>query len=379
MFERFKDYLPPTFTLVGTTIGAGILALPYAFSQGGIVSAYLSTAVVACLMLLLNLVYAEVLTHSNGKHQLAGYVGELLGRKGKLLATIAVVVGANGALLAYTIQSGKFLHTLFPVVSSFYFSLAFFFIFALLILMSIESFSLLETAMVVGLLSMMALIIVVGVPEIDMVNFVGFGNSLESIVLPYGVLLFAFSGYSVVPELGEMTGYNPKLMKRTIVIGTLLVAVVYVAFATVVTGISGGQTSDDAITGLLPFLDGWVITMGIVIALVGIGTSFISLGHVLKDLYHADLGLDPHTGWFLTVYPPLLIFLWGELDFVEVLQISGTVTVGLTGTLLFLMYLEIAHRKDVVLNVIKVRFGVIYVGIAVFIIGVMFELVKDLL
>jgi len=40
MKSKIKNFLPVAFTLSGTTIGAGILGLPYAFAHAGFLLVY---------------------------------------------------------------------------------------------------------------------------------------------------------------------------------------------------------------------------------------------------------------------------------------------------------------------------------------------------
>ncbi|MCA9389977.1 hypothetical protein KC571_01120, partial [candidate division WWE3 bacterium] len=199
---------PAIFTLIGTTIGAGILALPYTFMQSGFLVGAISLGIVFVITLLLNLFYAEILVHVKEKHQFAGYANTFFGRKGKIIATLGLMIGAYGALLAYTIQIGIFLHTLIPSVGAFHFSIGFYIVSSLLILVSLNWFSMIETLMVSGLLLLMGIIIISGVPHITWSNYAQTSSDLTSLLLPYGVLLFAFSGYSVIPEIGQLTDYD---------------------------------------------------------------------------------------------------------------------------------------------------------------------------
>ncbi|MCA9397716.1 hypothetical protein KC573_02705 [candidate division WWE3 bacterium] len=377
MNSESRRLWPALFTLVGTTIGAGILALPYTFMQSGLLYGVAHLLVVLVLTLLMNLTYAEILVDIRGKHQLAGYVNIFLGSKGKYLATIALVVGAYGALLAYTTQSGVFLNTLFPSISAQTFSVLFYGFVVAVTLMNLKFFSMIELAMVLSLLALMSIIVSLGIPQMSVDNLSTVGRSLEHILLPYGVLLFAFSGYSVLPEIGRITQYDPSLLKKAILGGTGLVALVYLGFSTVVLGVSGQGTSQDGITGLLPFLETHIVQMGIVIGVLAIGTSFISMGHVLRDLYQEDLSLSGPLAWFLAVYPSLLLFLAGQLSFVRILEFTGALTVGLSGILLFIMYIMLSKDPKREFSVIKVPRTIMYIAMVIFASGVLYEIVRN--
>lgn len=366
---------PPIFTLIGTTIGAGVLAMPYTFVKSGYLVGLGHLFLVLCLTFVLNLAYAEILVQIKGKHQLAGYAGIFFGQRGKWLASIALLIGGYGALLAYTIQAGIFLHTLVPSVAAAHFSMLFYVIVSSAVFMSLRWFSLIEVVMVVGLLILLGIITILGIPHIQIANYQTISTQLEYLLLPYGVLLFAFSGYSVIPELGMLTKYDAKNLRKVIIAGTLLVAVVYMIFSAVVVGVSGSMTSQDAITGLLAFLESHVVKVGIVIAVIAISTSFISLGHVMRDLYEHDLNVRSPIGWFLAIYPPLLIFILGDIGFVQVLEFSGAVTVGLSGVLLGVMYLKVVS-EDKKAKVAKFSPMVIVSSLVIFVMGIFYEIFR---
>ncbi|MCA9390492.1 hypothetical protein KC571_03750, partial [candidate division WWE3 bacterium] len=153
----------------------------------------------------------------------------------------------------------------------------------------------------------------------------------------------------------------------------------YLLFSAIVVGVSGEMTSQDGITGLLNFLNPVVVKIGIIIAVLAIATSFISLGHVLRDLYHEDLSISSSLSWILVIVPPMAIYLMDHVTFVEVLEFSGAVTVGISGLLLGMMYLKVKSKESKNLLVINAPSVLVYASIGVFIAGVMYEIVKGLL
>lgn len=369
--------LPALFALIGATVGIGVLALPYSFSASGVIPSILLLVTALVLTVILNSLYVEVLLHVKGRHQFAGYAGIFFGNTGKLMATGALLVGAYGACLAYIIQGGIFLNTLIPAVSPFYFSLAFFFCIALVGLLNLRVFTTIQSVMVVVLLALITVLCVLGIPHIQIENFVLVGNSIERILLPYGVLLFAFSGYSIIPEMGEITGYKKIPLKRAVLGGTSVVAVVYVIFAFLVLGISGGNVSEDAVTGLSASFGPDIVKLVALVALLPVTTSFISLSRVSQDMFVSDLKMPHPLGWFLALYPPLILFLSGKLGIVRVLEISGGITVGLTGALLIAMYLKMCKQNKI--RVSRRKKVMYYAVMCVFVLGIGYEVFRGIL
>ncbi|MCD6464374.1 hypothetical protein J7L02_02520, partial [Candidatus Woesearchaeota archaeon] len=99
--------------LAGTTIGAGILGLPFIAAKAGFLTALLVIIVLGIVVLYLNLMLGEIALSSSEVHQLTGLANLFLGRNGKRLMAIALMVGAYGAILAYLIGIGKTLTAIF--------------------------------------------------------------------------------------------------------------------------------------------------------------------------------------------------------------------------------------------------------------------------
>src|SRR3989338_8875922 len=100
--SRHKTLLASA-TLVGTIVGAGILAIPYVVAQSGFLVGFIITIVLGLSFLLLNLMTGEIILRTKKQHQLTGYAEKYLGSWGKRLMMFSMVFGTYGALTAYLI------------------------------------------------------------------------------------------------------------------------------------------------------------------------------------------------------------------------------------------------------------------------------------
>lgn len=329
--------------LVGTTIGAGIFGLPYAVAQAGLWPGMVYLLGLGGVVLLLNLIYGEVILHTKGDHQLTGYGEIYFGQKGKLVATLSLLIGLYGALLAYTIKIGEFLAFLTGIHSPLALSLLFFFLAFMAIALGLRTISYLEFVLVSLIIGFITLLALAGLSHISPINYSLLAISHSSLFLPYGVILFALTGAASIPEMEEVlrqTGERKKL-KMAIFYGSLIPLVTYLIFTLIIVGISGSQTSDDAISGLISFLPNWVIHLGAGLGILTMGTSFLTLGYVLREVWYRDYHLSKPVALFLAALPPLLLFLFGHQSFIDVLEITGALTGGLTGILIILLYRKI--------------------------------------
>ncbi len=334
-----KEFLRAIAILIGTTIGAGMFGIPYVVSKIGFLPGLIYIFVLGYLILLLNLIYGEVILRTPGDHQLGGYVQTYLGgKKGfvKWLSTIGFFISIYGALLAYLIKIGEFLALIFGAGSPVFYSILFFALGSLAVFKGLKAISYFEFLFVV-LLSILVLgISLPGLSKVEITNL-SYTN-LSYFFLPYGVILFALTGSSVIPEMEEVLRKKPEKLKKAIIIGAIIPPLVYSLFTLFIVGTCGALTSDDAITCFLPFFPGSVIKFGAFLGVLTMASSFFALGYVLKEVWFRDFKVSKQWSLFLACAPSFFLFLLGAREFIEVLEFSGAVSGGLIGILILAMF-----------------------------------------
>jgi len=127
-------------------------------------------------------------------------------------------------------------------------------------------------------------------------------------------------------------------------------------------GISGIQTSSDAISGLTNFLDSRLVSLGLVLGLITTFTSFLALGLTLKRIFSYDFGVSTDLSFGLACFVPLSLFLLGFQDFIKIIGLVGGVMLGLEGSLILLMYQKIRPEKRWLTSLLILVFlgGLIY-------------------
>jgi len=333
--------------LMGTIVGAGTFGLPFVFAKAGFTAGIFYLFVLTAVVLAIHLVYGEIILRTNGSHRLVGYAAKYLGPKAKILTTAVALFEYYGALLAYTILGGEFLRIVlgrFFNGSANFWTLIFFALGALAIGWGLKFISGSELAMTLGMAAVIALIIFKGWPQINYLHFGG--DSWRQIFLPYGVILFALAGSVAVPEMKQILAGQEKSLKKAIFWGTIIPAVLYFFFVWAVLGISGPATSEDAISGLVPYLGNWIVQTGAIFGLLAVYTSFIVLGVSLKNIYIKDYNLPKVAALFLTYSIPLLVYFLGITSFILVIGFVGAVASGLDGILTVLIFLRAKERGE---------------------------------
>lgn len=370
-----KEVYQAIAVLIGVVIGAGVLGIPYVVAKAGFLTGLLVIILLGSAVLLINLAVGEISLRTNGNHQLTGYAEKYLGRKGKFLMTLSMVIGIYGALLAYIIGVGGALSAIFGL-NSFIFSMIFFVFVSGLIYLGIKSIAKSELLLVSIVLLLVLLISGVAIfsGKLNFMNLTEF--SLSKIFIPYGVILFAFVGASVIPEVREVLIRNRKDMKKAIIIGSLIPLILYILFSFAVVGVFGGNVTEVATVGLGLEFGTIVVILANLFAVFAMTTSFLGLGLALKEMYNFDYKLNHNISWGLALIIPLIGFLIGFKSFIQVIGWTGVFAGGLEGILIVLMLWkakEKGERKpEYSLNYTKL-IGVIL--IIVFILGILNQII----
>lgn len=340
LFKDRKLFLYSVSILVGTVVGVGIFGVPFSFAKAGFLTGTLFLIAIGALSLLINLIFGEVVLRTNGIHQFIGYTKIYLGRNLKILAFFAWFLSLFGALLAYIIISGSFLFNIFIsqiYVNPFVYSVLFFIFVASALLAGLKKVVWFELCMVSFFIFITVLIFGFGLPRIDAGNLTAFFNK-EFWFLPYGVLLFAYAGFSAIPTQMELLGGKGEILKKAIWWGSLIPAALYFIFTLSVVGISGDTTSPDVVSGLAQFLDYRIVLLVSVFGLLAITTSFLALGFALIETFRLDYKFKSFYAWAMTVFIPFILFWFGVRNFIEVIALAGSVAVGIDGIILVVLY-----------------------------------------
>ncbi len=290
----FKNFIYPVATLAGTIIGAGIFALPYITLKVGIEVMLGYFLILGGLTTLIHLLFGEVALKTPDFLRLPGYAKIYLGNWGKKIATISTILGFYGAILAYLIIGGEFLKNLLSPIfggNTVFYTILYFFLGAILIYFGIRVIAKVEFWGMVLFFIILIAIFFRGFPLFRIENLFAFGGGAKDLFLPYGPILFSLWGASAIPEVEELLGKNKNLLKKIILVSILISALVYLLFIFMVLGITGNDTSLEAISGLKIFLGGFV-SLAFLFGILTTFTSFLSIYLTLSNTFWYDFKLS---------------------------------------------------------------------------------------
>ena len=371
-------FIKAVAVLMGTVVGAGIFALPYVIAQVGFMVGLGYLFLFAAIFLIVNLCYGEVVLRTRGDLEMSDYAKKYLGNWGKLLITLSLMLGIYGAMVTYTIGVGNFLHNLLsPAIggSAFLWSIIFWTIASFIIYKGVGIVSQIETFMAIALIFVVLFVFFLSYSSIDMTNLVF--TDLAKLFLPYGVILFAFGGASAIPTMKRILKGEEGKLKPAIILGSLLPLIIYVIFVFAVVGVTGVNTSETAILGLADITGGKVFLIGGVFGILAMTTSFLGLGHILRELWHRDYNFPVLPAWAVTVGVPLFLFIGGLKSFVNVLSVSGGLLSGIQGIVLLLVFYE-AKKRGTRKPEFNIHFPKLfsYLFYFVLIIGIIYQIVN---
>ena len=339
--------------LVGMIFGAGIFVLPYAFSRAGAFWGMAHFGAAFAVLMVLHLMYADVVRATPGRHRFVGYVGRYSGRAARGFAGLITILSYWGTLLVYGLLGGIFLNNLTFSDRPAVMTIIFFICGGILIACTLRRVADINLWLTLPLGFFVLYLLVALLPDVAAANF-GNGFRLTAAgdwFLPYGVWLFALSGFAVIPEVRDLLGGAPfSAFRRVVTISLVASSFLYIMFTFAVLGASGIGTTEDAIRGIVPFLGSEGLVIGSVIGFLAVFTSFAALGTDMKNIFRYDYRLPPVAAWLLTAVPPLGLFALGATDFTRAIAVIGTLGFGVLGAFILRMHGRIRSRE--------LRFGV---------------------
>lgn len=361
-------------TLTGTAIGAGFLGIPYVVSKSGFLIGLIQMIVLGLIMMLVNLYLGEVILRTKETHQLPGYASIYLGKWARLLMVCAMIFGVYAAMIAYFIGEGQVLSFVFSgsLNYSLFFSTIFFLIMAFLVYKGIAALEKGETFGLAAVLFIIMALAIVFLPKTNLTNLTYKSNNIIEWFLPYGVILFSFISFSALPEVKQEIKGNEKLLKKAIIIGTIIPLFTYILFTIVAVGFAGKATPEIA-----------TMALGKIPSLLAVFTMFtacFTLGNAIRDMYKLDLKIKHFWAWFLAVIVPFIIFIlitkYHLTTFTKLLELGGAVTGGLTGILTLLMTMKakkLGTREPE--YKVYINWFIIIILILIFVLGIVYQFV----
>ncbi|WP_346765842.1 aromatic amino acid transport family protein [Thermococcus sp. MV5] len=304
---------------IGTQVGAGVLGLPYAARKIGLIPSVALMFLVASIMYITALFVLE-LSAKNGGKQMSTLAREILGRPGGVLMFASISLMSYGALLAYIAGGGSVFANLFGISEEMG-ALVFWAFASFIIYRGLEMSGKSELILSGVLLALFVVVAIMAIPHTKVENAFYMGS--EGIVTLFGVAIFAFGCHTIVPDIYKgLRSYEEA--KKVLLLAFLVPAIVYSLFVASFLLVFGENTPQIATQALEQLYGRIGMLVGSLIPIFAILTSYIGLGLAQLDNMEEYLKMNRKSAWIITVFPPLILYMVGIRDFVEVLGAAGS-------------------------------------------------------
>lgn len=336
-----RNFLLAVGLLAGTIIGAGIFSLPYLFNSLGIflASAYLFGF--AFVYFIIHLMYAELVKKHHGSHEFFYLSKNYLPKRLSRLAPGIIIAELILVLVAYLTLAPSFLNLMFGFG---YTTAAFimWFLGSVFMFIKLRWLGIAEIFGILGILIIVFLIFFSGNSSVS--SFYPQSLNFSLLILPFAPLLFSFSGRPAISRVVDehnksVSDKKPFNLKRAILIGTLIPAVVYLLFVVSVLRLSPNATPD-TISGLsaIPGISHLLLFVIGILGFIAIWTSYFIIGINVKEILTEDMKLPSAFGGLVAVLVPLILYLSGLKNFLEVVAFTGGVFLALEGVFVIMMW-----------------------------------------
>jgi len=344
-----RNYLLSASLLAGTIIGAGIFSLPFVFKSVGfnISLIYLLAAVIASI--LVYLMYADIILRTEGDHRFVGYARIYLGRGASWFSVLITIVEMIFVMTIYLILSVSFISLLTEIGTGFEKLLIFWFLGSVAVFFTLKRIALLEFLITGGIIAIIGLIFTLGLSNITNISLPDFSFESGNLLFPLSLILFSLSGRVAIPTLIK---YSRNNIKKSIITGVLVPAIIYVLFIIGILALSG-QVSEDAVTGLIGVVPTRVLWLVGILGILSLLSSYITIGVDVRRSLALDLKMPLWLRFLIIVGGPLGIYFVGFNSFIGLVSLVGGVFLALEAFFIIFMWLranKIAARPPILLK-----------------------------
>jgi len=332
--------------VIGTTIGAGMLALPTATAQLGFWGS--SILLISCwaVMTTCAFLFLEVNLSLPAESNIISMAGATLGRVGQGVAWVVYLLLLYSIICAYISGGGDLFQYLLAIrgihTSSAVASILFTFIFGLVVYFGIRSVDYVNRGLMIGKLGALVLLVFLIFPFVSP-DKLAMGQ-LKYITSPSSITIaaVAFGSLMIIPSLRTYFGEDVKSLRKAIFIGTLIPLICYIAWNMVIMGVipvngnpglqqmlESANSNSALVATLSTILHSKVITsLTQFFTSICMATSFLSVSLSLSDfladgLRVAKQGVGNIIVFSGTFLPPIVIVLFYPNAFIRGLTYAG--------------------------------------------------------
>ncbi len=335
-----KNLIFASALLAGTIIGAGIFSLPYVVSKTGLGLGFFCFVFFTIVYYCLHLMYAKVALLHEEKHDFAYFAEQHLSPRAGIWASMIIVGGMVLSLAVYLVLAPSFIN-LFLGLDGLPAALLFWGLGSIFIFVELSMLGIAEMLGVAGILGAVLVILGAGSIVSKSISLSPDFSSWAVFLLPFGPLLFSFSGRSAIVTMVEehraaeskKQGFS---MTKAVLLGTGVPLLVYLIFTFAFLRINSAP-SVDPMRDLASLPETLLVALGIM-GFLALWTSYFMIGLNVKNLLEEDLKIPRLWSGLLVLVVPILLFISGIASFIELVAFTGSVFLAFEGMFITRMW-----------------------------------------
>ena len=367
--------LIPIGIMAGAIIGAGIFSLPFIFAQIGISNGFIVMALATAVVVMIHLFYADIIVRTEGRHNFVGFSRLYLGKNSATFSVLMTVVQMMLVLVIYLVLSLSFTKLIFGA-SSVTHLFAFWFLGTIVIFINLKRLGVLESVITIGMIGIIAVIFIIALPEMFPLAINITIPTVGKALSPIAPIFFALAGRVAVSAIVRSSRKNVVKIRRAIILGTIIPAVVYIFFILAVIALSA-PVSPDSVSGLIGQLPPKLLVLIGILGLLSLWSSYIIIGYNVNDILKIDMKWPVFFRVAAIAFLPLTFYLAGFQDFIKLVSLAGGLFFGLEALFIMAMWVESRkkNRSNMILgNIPKSVIGLLSVLFILIIFNQIYEL-----
>lgn len=325
----FNKTLSGTLLIAGTAIGAGMLGIPLITAKAGFIPAMGITIAVWLFMLATGFLYLETTLWMHEGANMLSMAKRFLGNWGKVLTGVVYLFLYYCLMVAYYAAGAPLVH------SSPLGYIVFGLIFGTIVVFGIKLVDRINYILMMAMFLSYFALVGMGIPAISHERF--FTQNWSQVFFAAPILFSAFGYHNVIPSLTTYFNRDVKVLRRSLLWGTLISCVIYLIWQWLIIGVVPQSAIDKALqlgqpaTAALQALTGafWIVTLGQFFAFFAIVTSMLGVAFSLVDFLADGLKIEAKKlstrSWLTAIVflPPLVLSLLDPSIFVTAIGFAG--------------------------------------------------------
>lgn len=325
--------------VAGCCIGAGMLGLPVLSAKAGFIPSSATFFLCWVFMLATGLLLLEVNLRYGKDISIITMAEKTLGFYGKAVSWFVYLFLFYSLMVAYVAASGSLVTDFFEQVTGkvVHFSIGSFLfclLFGYLIYLGTKAVDWFNRLLMIGLILAYALLIMVGAKSVKLSNLIHSDWSSATLAIPAVIVSFGF--HNMIPSLNNYMHGNVTKLKWTLIVGSFIPFLIYLAWEWLILGIVPAENFVTALdqgemaTQALRNATGasWVTDVAELFAFFAIITSFLSVALSFVDFLADGLKIEKTKKWKiiligLVLAPPFVFAIFYPTVFLMALNYAG--------------------------------------------------------